>query len=104
MYASPAVWQRRILVGSYDGDFYCLDAATGDVRWRFKSNGRISGSAIVLDGVVYFSTLSGRTYALDAASGRLLWSYRRGSYAAVVSDGKRLFLAGYARVYALTER
>jgi len=104
VYASPAVWRRRILIGSYDGDFYCLDAATGDVRWRFKSNGRISGSAIVLAGVVYFSTLSGRTYALDAASGKLLWSYRRGSYAAVVSDGKHLFLAGYARVYSLTER
>jgi len=103
VYASPAVWRRRILIGSYDGDFYSLDAATGDVRWRFKSNGRISGSAIVLNGVVYFSTLSARTYALDAASGKLLWSYRRGSYAAVVSDGKRLFLAGVARMYALSE-
>jgi outer membrane protein assembly factor BamB len=103
VYASPAVWRSRILIGSYDGDFYCLDAATGDVRWRFKSNGRISGSAIVLDGVVYFSTLSGRTYGLAAASGKLLWSYGRGSYAAVVSDGTHLFLAGFARVFALTE-
>jgi outer membrane protein assembly factor BamB len=103
VYASPAVWRRRVLIGSYDRRFYCFDAATGDVRWRFKANGHISGSAVVLNGVVYFSTLSGRTYALNAATGKQLWTYGRGSYAAVVSDGKRLFLAGFARIYALTQ-
>jgi outer membrane protein assembly factor BamB len=101
VYASPAVWRGRVLIGSYDKKFYCFDAATGDVRWRFKANGHISGSAVVLDGVVYFSTLSGRTYALNAATGKRLWTYGRGSYAAVVSDGKQLFLAGFARIYAL---
>lgn len=104
VYASPAVWRGRVLIGSYDGKFYCFDAATGDIRWRFKANGRISGSAVVLDGAVYFSTLSGRTYALNASTGKLLWSYGRGSYAAVVSDGKHLFLAGFARIYALSPR
>jgi outer membrane protein assembly factor BamB len=104
VYASPAVWRRHILIGSYDGRFYSFDAGTGDVQWRFRANGPISGSAVVLNGVVYFSTLSGRTYALDAATGNLLWYYRRGSYAAVVTDGKRLFLVGFARVYSMVER
>ena len=104
VYASPAVWRRRVFIGSYDNKFYCFDAATGDIRWRFRSNGRISGSPVVLDGVVYFSTLSGRTYALNAATGKQLWTYGRGSYAAVVSDGKHLFLAGFARIYALAPR
>ncbi len=103
VYASPAVWKRRVLVGSYDGIFYCFDAATGDVRWRYRANGAISGSAVVLNGVVYFSTLHGRTYALDAATGKLLWYFRRGSYAVGIAERKRLYLMGYARIYAMDE-
>jgi len=101
VYASPAVWQERVLVGSYDGTFYCFDAATGDVLWTFKANGPISGSAVVINGVVYFSTFNNRTYALDARTGKPLWFFRRGKYAGVVTDGKQLFLVGYARVYAM---
>lgn len=101
VYASPAVWQRRVLIGSYDKIFYCFDAATGDIRWRYRANGPISGSAVVLNGVVYFSTLRGRTYALDAVTGKLLWYFNRGSYA--VADRKRLYIMGYARIYAMDE-
>jgi outer membrane protein assembly factor BamB len=104
VYGSPAVWQRRVYVGSYDGTFYALDAATGDVAWRFAANGPISGSATIVDGLVYFSTLRGRTYALDAANGRQRWTFGDGAYAGVVADEDRLYAVGFGRVYALTER
>ncbi len=104
VYASPAVWRGRVLIGSYDGTFYCFDAATGDIRWRYRANGPISGSGVVLNGVVYFATLSSRTYALNAATGKLLWYFRRGSFAAVVADRERLYLTGYRRVFAMSER
>ena len=104
VYASPAVWRRRVYVGSYSGTFYALDAATGDVRWRFRANGPISGSATILNGVVYFATLKERTYALDARTGRQVWTYPDGKYSPVVTDGKRLYLVGYARVYGMVER
>jgi outer membrane protein assembly factor BamB len=93
-----------VLVGSYDGTFYCFDAATGDVRWTYKANGRISGSAVVINGVVYFATFHGWTYALDARTGKPLWHFRRGKYAGVVTDGKWLYLVGYARIYAMQPR
>ena len=104
VYGSPAVWKLRVLVGSYSGRFYAFDAATGDVRWQFQANGPISGSATVLGHVVYFSTLKGRTYALDARTGKLLWSFPDGKYSPVVSDGHRLYLVGYARIYAMVPR
>jgi outer membrane protein assembly factor BamB len=72
--------------------------------WTFKANGNISGSPVVLDGIVYFSSLGQRTYALNAVSGKLLWSFPQGKYAGVVSDGKRLYLTGYGRVIGLVER
>lgn len=104
VYGSPAVWRQRVLVGSYSGRFYALDAATGDVKWTFRANGPISGSANVIDGVVYFATLKGRTYGLDAATGKQLWTFPDGRYSPVVADRKRLYLVGYAKVYAFVTR
>ncbi len=106
VYGSPAIWHQFVFVGSYDHTFYALDAATGDVRWRFKANGPISGSATVIDGVVYFASLTkkGRTYALDAQTGRLLWSFPDGRYTPVVADKTHLYLVGYATLYAFAPR
>jgi outer membrane protein assembly factor BamB len=101
VYGSPAVWNRRVYVGSYDQWFYALDAATGKLVWRFHANGPISGSANVVDGVVYFATLKGRTYGLDTRTGKLLWSFHDGKYAPLTTDGKRVFLLGYGKVYGL---
>jgi outer membrane protein assembly factor BamB len=102
VYASPAVWRQLVLVGSYDHVFYALDAATGIARWSFRANGRISGAASVIDGVVYFSTFAHRTYALSATTGRLIWTWPDGEYSPVVTDGRRLYLTGRGRIYALT--
>ncbi len=104
VYGSPAVWRGRVYVGSYSSRFYAVDAATGRVLWTFRANGPISGSATVVDGVVYFATLHRRTYALDARSGRQLWTYPDGSFTPVVTDGQRLYLVGWAKVYAFSPR
>lgn len=101
VYGSPAVWRQRVLVGSYNHVFYALDAATGAKRWSFHADGPISGSATVIDGVVYFATFGRRTYGLDARTGRVLWTFPDGKYTPVVTDGKRLYLLGYAKLYAL---
>ena len=104
VYGSPAIWRQRVLVGSYSGRFYAFDAATGDVRWKFRAAGPISGSATIIDGVVYFATLKGRTYGLNAATGKQLWTFPDGRYTPVVADRKRLYLVGYAKVYAFTPK
>ena len=104
VYSSPAVWNKRVYAGSYSGRFYAFDAASGRTLWQFSANGAISGSPTLIAGVVYFATLSGRTYGLDARAGRALWTFRDGKYTPVVSDGKRLYLVGYGRVYGMVER
>jgi outer membrane protein assembly factor BamB len=104
VYASPAVWNRRVFAGSYNGTFYSWDAATGDVRWKFKTAGPISGSAVVINGVVYVACFGGRTYGLDARTGKVLWVFKRGRYAGVVADTVRLYLVGYGRIFAFFPR
>jgi outer membrane protein assembly factor BamB len=104
VYGSPAVWSGRVFVGSYDDTFYALNAATGAVVWKFHANGPISGSATVVDGIVYFATLHRRTYGLDTRTGKQLWTYPDGAFTPVVTDGNRLYVVGWGKVYAFSPR
>ena len=104
VYGSPAIWRQRVFVGSYDHIFYALDAATGAVLWKFHANGPISGSATVVDGIVYFATLKRRTYGLDAITGKQVWTLNDGAFTPVVTDGKRLYVVGWGKLYAFSPR
>jgi outer membrane protein assembly factor BamB len=104
VYGSPAIWQGRVFVGSYDHWFYAFDAATGAVLWKFHANGPISGSGSVVDGIVYFSTLKRRTYGLDTRTGKEVWTFPDGAFTPVVTDGRRLYVVGWAKVYAFSSR
>ena len=75
---SPATVEGNTLyVGSNDGNLYALDATTGALKWKYYSNGHLSGSPVVVNGVVYFC--SGYTmYALDASTGQLKWWFQTG--------------------------
>ena len=104
VYGSPAVSGGRVFIGSYSHWFYALDAATGAVLWKFHANGPISGSATVVDGIVYFATLGRRTYGLDARTGKVVWTFPDGAFTPVVTDGSRLYVVGWAKVYAFSPR
>jgi outer membrane protein assembly factor BamB len=104
VYGSPAIWHGRIFVGSYDHWFYAFNAATGAVLWKFQANGPISGSATVVDGIVYFATLQRRTYGLDALTGKQVWTYPDGAFTPVVTDGQKLYVVGWAKVYAFSPK
>lgn len=100
VYSSPAVAEETVYVGSYDGNLYAFDAVTGDTRWAFAAGGSISGSPTVMGGLVYFSTLESETYAVDASTGKLVWTFDDGEYTPLVTDGRRAYIVGLARVYA----
>jgi polyvinyl alcohol dehydrogenase (cytochrome) len=45
-----------VYAGSSGGDFYALDARTGQVEWRFPSGGAVWSGAAIVDGVVYWGS------------------------------------------------
>ncbi|MCX6910571.1 MAG: PQQ-binding-like beta-propeller repeat protein [Verrucomicrobia bacterium] len=74
----PTIWQGRAIFGSADGCVYCLRADDGALAWRFRaapahqrlmaleqleSPWPVSGSVLVLDGVVH--CVAGRSAFLD---------------------------------------
>ena len=108
VYTAPAVWNRKVYVGTYDGKFYALDAATGDTRWVREMPAAVHGAPTVMAGLVYFVhvRLCGQhgvryakqgpngTYALDARTGKLVWSFPDGQYSPVVADSERVYIVG----------
>jgi outer membrane protein assembly factor BamB len=107
VYASPAVADvpgagPTVFIGSYDGSLYAYDANSGGERWSHSAGGRIDGSATVLGNVVYYSSLgSNRTTGLNARTGSQVFSFPDGEFSPVITDGKAVFLTGYATIYQM---
>ncbi|HSI31765.1 MAG TPA: PQQ-binding-like beta-propeller repeat protein, partial [Miltoncostaeaceae bacterium] len=105
VYSSPAIADGAAYVGSYNGTFQALELTDGSVRWSFDVGGRISGSATVVDGVVYTARLyapgqARRTYGLDTRTGAVRFEGEDGRYSPAVGAGRTLYLIGTRHVYA----
>jgi hypothetical protein len=96
--------------GTGSGHLYALDAATGGLRWKFKTDGVVHSSPALAYGMVYFGSWDTYLYALDARTGQVKWKFKtenthdamRGIQASpLVYDGKVYFGARDAHFYAL---
>jgi outer membrane protein assembly factor BamB len=58
--ATPAVVDDRVFLGGGFGsyEFYCLDAATGELLWQYQTSDDGPTAAVVADGYVVFNTES----------------------------------------------
>jgi outer membrane protein assembly factor BamB len=105
VYSSPAVADGVVYIGSYNGAFQALDLETGAQRWSYDVGGRISGSATVVNGIVYTAVLAApgqpkRTWGLDIRNGRVRYQGSDGRYSPAVGAGRTLYLVGSRRLYA----
>jgi outer membrane protein assembly factor BamB len=55
-----------VYVGSIDRYLYALNAETGDLLWRFGTEGPIVSSPAAEDGLVFIGSTDRRLYALKA--------------------------------------
>ena len=101
VYGSPAIAQvpgtpPTVYLGSENGRFVALDAATGKPRWTYDVGGPIPGTATVIGHTVYTSSFkTQRTIGIDVRSHKKTFEIRQSGYTPVVSDGRRLILVGY---------
>lgn len=79
--APPASDDEIVIVQTYDGQLFALDAATGEKRWAFSASvPRLTlrgTSTPLVDGPLVFAGLAnGRVVALDKETGELRWEQR----------------------------
>ena len=78
-YAAPVIRDGVLYVGNLDGFMYALHTADGTLKWRYKTEGGITSTALVHEGVIYFGSKDAHVYALDAATGsKLKWKLKTG--------------------------
>jgi outer membrane protein assembly factor BamB len=110
VYSGPAVADTpglgyTVYIGSYDGDLYALNAQTGAIRWSVNVGDSISGSATVVNNVVYVSTVyHPGSYGFNAKTGAKVFSFPDGSYTTVIANPGALFLMGRYVLYKLVPK
>ncbi len=62
-----------LYAGSMGNQMVALDTATGDILWSYDTEDAVWGTAILVDGRLYFADSAGNIYAVDAESGEALW-------------------------------
>jgi len=76
--SSPAVFNGAVYFGSGDNYIYSLDAATGSLKWKFRTGDVVHASPAIADETVYVGSWDSMLYALEAASGTMRWHFQAG--------------------------
>lgn len=76
--SSPVVIQDAVYFGSGDGNLYALDANSGDLKWKFKTNDVVHASPAFADGVLFVGSWDSYFYAVDAKTGKERWRFHGG--------------------------
>ncbi len=75
---------------SADDAVRCLDAASGQVRWKFVTDAPVRIAPTIADGRVFFGSDDGFAYCLDAESGELIWRFRPAEPGPLILNNGRL--------------
>lgn len=109
--SSPIVERNTVYFGSSDTHLYALDAKTGSMKWKFKTNGVIHSTPLLYNGTIYFGSWDAWFYAVDADKGTEKWKFKTGDSqemmsgilaSAVAFEGAVYFGARDAHLYAIS--
>jgi outer membrane protein assembly factor BamB len=76
--SSPVVAQGAVYFGSGDGNVYALDAAGGELLWKFKTGDVVHSSPAYADGVLFFGSWDSYFYAVETATAKEKWRFHGG--------------------------
>lgn len=103
---TAAIAGDMVYVGSYDGNLYALDLATGRQKWAYHAV-PIKAPVSVHAGAVYVGDADGDFHCVDAASGKKRWVFKTDSEIASGANFTRdhvLFGSGDENLYCLTQK
>jgi outer membrane protein assembly factor BamB len=68
--------ELTVFFGSSDGNLYAVNAETGTLKWKFKTNGIIHTSPALYNGLLYIGSWDTYLYAIDAKTGKEKWKFK----------------------------
>lgn len=85
-------------------EFIAIDARSGGVRWKIRTDSAVKMSAVERNGRLYFGDTGSSLYVLDARTGRVIAKRTFPSYfttSSPVIDGSTMYVANDTVLYAL---
>ncbi len=93
--AAPVIKDGRIIIGSNDGNVYCLDLF-GTLLWKFETEYAVEAPALIKKNTVYVGNLGGFFYAIDLLSGEKKWKHEASNQIMAAAnywkDGESLYI------------
>jgi len=77
--SSPVVAKGKVFVGSGNGYFWAINAKTGQLDWKFRTEGVIHSSPAISGDSVYFASWDSYIYALNCNNGSEIWRFKTGT-------------------------
>lgn len=99
-----------VYFGSSDSCVYAVNAKTGSIKWKFKTQGSVHASPTLYKGTIYIGGWDTYLYAINAKTGREQWKFKTGGQTAMsgiqasatVENDVVYFGARDAHLYALS--
>jgi outer membrane protein assembly factor BamB len=110
--SSPVVANGAVYFGGGDSNIYALDAATGNLKWKFKTGDVVHASPAISNDTLFVGSWDSYFYALDVATGKEKWRFKTGEdpqihnqvgiqSSAVIADGVVYFGCRDSKFYAI---
>lgn len=102
---APTVSSETVYFASHDAHVYAVDAASGQQKWAFESDGPIDQPPVVTENTVYAGSRDEHLYAVSVESGEERWRAELGApvvTSSVVADDTVYVGGRDNRVYAVT--
>jgi len=74
--SSPVVSDGIVYIGSGDQHVYAINADSGELMWKYKTQGIVHAAPLVHKDKLFIGSLDGQFYALDKQTGSELWKFR----------------------------
>lgn len=102
---SPIPALDRLYVPLSDSRVLCLDLATGDLRWEYKVDGRITG-VVAIDAELLVGATSNQVIGIGLSDGRYRRRWRVGAdpVGAAVADARHIYFAALDNVLRAVDR
>lgn len=78
LWARPVSDGKTIFFTSMDKNFYAVDAASGELKWKTDLKISAVARALLDNGTLYVGNLDGTLFAINAADGSILWEQKVG--------------------------
>lgn len=75
MWSSPSYSDGNLYVGSYSWQIFAVNAESGAILWRHRTDWYVRSSFAVANGIVYTGSVDAKVYAVNATNGELLWTF-----------------------------